>query len=125
VGGANQANPDRKEKRRIDALDRACNAAEKSLIAFAEENRETIPKVLIDSPGRSIYRDFEESKGPLNQIMIRPGLGDKPIDVASISQVIKAIAPFKAFRVYMKDGDEKTKTTINQIIEKEVKRCRC
>jgi hypothetical protein len=57
--------------------------------------------------------------------MIRPGFGDdKPIDVASLSQVIKAIAPFKAFRVYMKDGDKKTKKAVDQIIEEEAKRCR-
>jgi uncharacterized protein len=121
----NQANPDKKEKRRIDALDRACNAAEKRLIDFAEASSETTPRVLIDTAERLLYKQFDESKGPLNQIMIRPGSADKPIDVASISQVIKAIAPFKAFRVYIKDGDEKAKTTINQIIEEEVKRCRC
>jgi hypothetical protein len=99
---------------------------EKRLLEYKEGNRSEIPQLLLDKPPeRSIYRPFEESKGPLNQIMIRPGFGDdKPIDVASLSQVIKAIAPFKAFRVYMKDGDKKTKKAVDQIIEEEAKRCR-
>jgi HD superfamily phosphohydrolase len=121
-----QKNSTAEEKQRVDSLDKACYAVEKRLLEYKEGNRSEIPQLLLDKPPeRSIYRPFEESKGPLNQIMIRPGFGDdKPIDVASLSQVIKAIAPFKAFRVYMKDGDKKTKKAVDQIIEEEAKRCR-
>lgn len=125
AGRTKQANPAEEEKRRIDALERACNAVEKRVLRFADENRQGIPQVLVDKAERSIYKEFEESKGPLNQIMIRPGFGDdKPIDVASISQVINAIAPFKVFRVYMEDGDHKAKTVVEKIIKEEAKGCR-
>ena len=101
------------EKQRIDALDRVCNAVETRLIEFARKNGHEIPTILLDKAERSIYKLFEESKGPLNQIMMRPGTGaDKPIDVASISQVIRAIAPFKALRVYTKEGDQKAKASV-------------
>ncbi|MGB8259535.1 MAG: HD domain-containing protein [Terracidiphilus sp.] len=126
AGTTKRTNPDRKEKQRIDAVDRACKAAEERLLLFADEDAQAVPRILVDTVERSIYRQFEESKGPLNQIMMRRGFGDdKPIDVASVSQVINAIAPFKALRVYMMDGDEKTKVTVEQIIEEEAKRCRC
>ena len=120
-----QGNFTTEEERRIDALDRACSAVEKRLVEFVNGNSGEIPRLLVDKAERSIYKLFEESKGPLNQIMMRPGDGvDKPIDVASISQVIKAIAPFKAFRVYMVEGDHKAKVFVNQIIEEEGTRCR-
>lgn len=112
--------------RRIDALDKACYAVEKRIFDLKRENVIEIPQLLEDKPPeRSIYKPFAESKGPLNQIMIRPGFGDdKPVDVASVSQVIKAIAPFKAYRVYIRDGEEKAKMLIDQIVEEEAKRCR-
>ena len=113
------------EKQRIDELDRVCNVVETRLIEFQRKNGQEIPTILIDKAERSIYKLFEESKGPLNQIMLRPGTGvDKPIDVASTSQVIRAIAPFKALRVYMTEGEETAKLFVDQIIEEEAKRCR-
>ncbi len=121
-----RANPAKEEERRIDALDRACNSVEKRLVEIAEKSDQEIPQVLVDKADRSIYNPYEESKGPLNQIMMRLGAGNnKPVDAASISQVIGAIAPLKVRRVYMDDGDQKTKMNVDKIIEEEVKRCRC
>lgn len=94
AGTTKRANSAKEEKRRIDALDRACNAAEESLVVFAQENSQEIPRFFVDKAKRSIYNSSGESKGPLDQIMMRPGAGNnKPVDVASISQVINAIAP--------------------------------
>jgi hypothetical protein len=57
--------------------------------------------------------------------MMIPSDGNgKPVDVASISQVIKAIEPFQVFRVYFDKGDHKAKKRVDQIIEEEAKRCR-
>ncbi len=114
------------EKLRANALDRACTLAEKRLIELTKTNGCEIPTTLVDNKAeRPIYKQLEESEGPLNRIMINPNTGsDKPVDIASISQVIKAIAPFKALRVYIKEGDEKAKIEVDQIIEEEAKRCR-
>jgi len=116
----------RDEQQRRVAIDKASDAVKNRLVDFMKGNTQEIPPILVDDTAeRSIYKPFEESKGPLNQIMMRLGTrDDKPIDVASISQVIKAIAPFKAFRVYMEEGDKNTKTFIAQIIKEEAKRCR-
>jgi uncharacterized protein len=106
------------------ALDRACKEIEHELKAWNEKNTKDIPRLLIDTTERSIYNTFEESKGPLEQIMIKPGMGNvKPVDVASVSQVIEAIAPFKLFRVYLVGGDEKANNLVNRVIEKEAKGC--
>jgi HD superfamily phosphohydrolase len=124
-GAAQSKHSSNDEKGRIEALDRASNNVEKRLMDFATEKQDEIPKILVDKAERSIYKLFEESKGPLNQIMMKLGAGDsKPVDVASISQVINAIAPFKAFRVYIEDSDKKTKATVENIIKEEATRCR-
>ncbi len=62
------------------------------------------PRFLIDRPKRSIYKEFEESKGPLNQMMMRMADG-KLRDMAEISPVISAIREFDALRVYVNKGD--------------------
>lgn len=123
-GVVKQAGPPMDEQSYSTALDRACKEVEKRILAWDVENCENVPRILLDRTERSLYKPFEESKGPLEQIMIKTGMGNgKPVDVASISQVIKAIAPFKVLRVYMKNGDEKEKIQIDQIIEEEVIRC--
>lgn len=106
------------------ALDRACIEVERRLFAWNEENSKSTPRILLDRTERSLYKPFEESKGPLEQIMMKPSLeSTEPVDVSSISQVIKAIAPFKVHRVYIESGDEKAKKKVDQILKKEVKRC--
>jgi len=123
--GAMKENSAKDDQKHRVALDGACKEVEKRLIAWEKDGNREIPRILVDKPERSIYKLSEESKGPLDQIMIRPGAEkNKPVDVESISQVIKAIEPFKALRVYIKEGDEKTKLDIKQIIEEEVERCR-
>jgi len=116
----------RDEQQRIDALAVACKEVEKRLIEWEKENKQELPQILLDKKERSIYKSSEESKGPLEQIMIRLGTGnDNPVDVASVSQIIKAIDPFQVSRVYFDRGDQKTKAVVDQIIEEEAKRCRC
>lgn len=107
-------------------FDGACIAVEQRLVDWCQQNPKDIPRILIDNPERSIYKTMsEESKGPLDQIMMKPGTGNgEPFDVALVSQVVKAIKPFKAFRVYYEEGDQKAKIAIEQAINKEVETCR-
>lgn len=63
------------------------------------------PTFLVDRSKRSIYRKADESKGPLNQIMIRTA-EKKLRDVAEISPVISAIGEFDALRVYIDKSDQ-------------------
>jgi HD superfamily phosphohydrolase len=115
----------RVKMKKMDALDRACDSTEKRLLEFTEEVNRDFPRVLLDKGERSIYKRIEESKGPLNQIMILPSSGDDlPVDVASISQVVNAIAPFKFLRVYLEEGEQKAKQRIEDILDEEAKKCR-
>jgi len=108
-----------------DALNRTCDAVEKRILEFAEESNKEAPRVLLDKGERSIYKRIEESKGPLEQIMILPNAGSAtPMDVATISQVVSAIAPFKFLRVYLDGSEEKAKLQIEGILDEEVQRCR-
>lgn len=114
----------RSEQKRRNVIERCCKEVEARLLQWSREESDT-PRVLIDKAERSIYKVFEESEGPLNQIMIKPNSSTaKPIDVAAISQVIKAIEPFKVFRVYFDESDHKAKDGIEKIVEEEVSRCR-
>jgi uncharacterized protein len=108
-----------------NALNKACKAVEETLVEWSQQNSQEIPRILIDRPEREIYRMSEESKGPVDQIMMKSGNGSEPpVDVASVSQVIKAIEPFKALRVYFEVGDEKAKAAVAQAVDKEVDKCR-
>jgi uncharacterized protein len=125
VGTMKRGDSARNEKRKFDALDIACHSAKKRLDELAKENNNEIPTILVDDVERKLYNRLEESNGPLDQIMMKPALGiGDPVDLSSISQVIKAIAPLKVLRVYIKNGDEKAKIEIDRIIEEEAKRCR-
>lgn len=120
AGSSGQTKLEKEEKRHLESLDSACERVEERIRTWADENFTEIPRILIDKPERSIYKLSEESTGPLNKIMMKTGTGaGKPVDVASISKVIQSIGPFKALRVYMDNGDEKTNIFVRQVIEEE------
>jgi len=100
----------------------ACLSVERRLLDWSKENPQGVPHLLIDKPERPIYKTMtEESKGPLDQIMMKPTHGTgEPFDVALVSQVVKAIRPFRAFRVYHEKGDEKAKRVLSESIDEEV-----
>lgn len=66
------------------------------------------PKLVLDRPRRPLYREFDESKGPLNQIMIRMKDGTL-MDVAQVSPVISEIRDFDALRIYVAPEDFATR----------------
>ncbi len=113
------------DQKRNAAVDRASKEVERRVAVWSEENSRDIPRILLDRTERSMYRPLEESKGPLEQIMMKHGTGSaKPVDVASISQVVRAIAPLKVLRVYHNESDKKAKLQIEQVIEEEANKCR-
>lgn len=121
------AKPETKVPRLVqdEALDRTCETAEKRLLEFAATENQEAPRVLVDKVERSMYRELDESKGPLNQIMMKSELPQEaPVDVASISQVINAIAPFRVLRVYLDSGEVKAKKRVEEIMNEEAERCR-
>jgi uncharacterized protein len=69
------------------------------------------PKFLWDRLARPLYKEFDKSKGPLNQIVMR--MRDNTLrDVAEISPVIEAIGEFEGLRVYIDQDDHATRTKV-------------
>lgn len=66
------------------------------------DDPDAVPEFLIDRATRPLYRTFKESKGPLNQIMLKTK--DGLADVSNVSNVIRAIRDFDALRVYYDPG---------------------
>jgi HD superfamily phosphohydrolase len=79
------------------------------------------PRVLIDEAEREPYRRFQESKGPLNQIMLSKGNGVL-VDVATLSNVVAAIQPLKLFRLYTARNDDGAIQFIESAIAEESRR---
>jgi hypothetical protein len=100
-------------------IDKTCTAIADKIKEWSENQKNGFPQILIDQAVRQPYKHFQESKGPLNQIMMRTSSGGL-VDVAKVSKVVEAIEPFKLFRVYVASGDNVAKDFIQKAIEGEV-----
>jgi HD superfamily phosphohydrolase len=76
-------------------------------------------RILVDEDVREAYKTFQESKGPLNQIRIRTE-GNDLVDLGEVSKIVKAIEPFRFFRLYYADGDREALDFIERTIKAEV-----
>lgn len=76
------------------------------------------PRILIDQATREPYKDFQESKGPLNQIMIRTS-SNTLVDVAQLSNVVKGIETFTLLRVYVAREDSVAQSFLKKVISPE------
>ena len=75
--------------------------------------------LLQDRASRPPYKRFEESKGPLNQIMVRNTDGNL-VDLAEHSSAVRAIPTFELFRYYYERDDDEIERMINAIIDGEM-----
>lgn len=62
------------------------------------------PRIISDKSRRAPYAKLQESKGPLNQILIKTS-GGELIDLIKRSKVVEATQTFSLYRVYV-DSDE-------------------
>lgn len=69
-----------------------------------------------DSYKRSPYKDVQQSKGPLNQIMVLEPDGSL-VDLKRRSSVVSAIRSYKIDRYYLHRGDEHSKNFLCNIIK--------
>ena len=90
-------------------VDAASIAIQQKVDEWMNENNAGSPRILVDHAKREPYKRFQESKGPLNQIMLRTGNGDL-VDVAKLSSVVAAIEPFTLFRLYTSRTDTQAMT---------------
>ena len=80
------------------------------------------PRILIDEAKREIYKDLAESKGPLNQMVLK-GSDGKLNDVAKLSKVVAAIKPFELCRLYTAAEDQDAIRVAENAIIEEIKKC--
>jgi HD superfamily phosphohydrolase len=67
--------------------------------ALKDHNRTDRVRFLVDQYSRNPYKRFQDSKTPLNQILIRAGDGP-PRDMGELSPIIGHAEPFTICRVY-------------------------
>jgi uncharacterized protein len=101
-----------------DRLDRACNHAFQAL-KVADKLHTKRPSILLDEAKRRPYKPMQESKGPLEQILIR-SQSDALLDVATVSRVIAAIHDFKLLRAYVDRDDKTAEALVNEAIKEGV-----
>ncbi len=83
---------------------------------WSNENSTTTPRILIDRAERDPYKRFQESKGPLNQILTRTA-GEQILDLAEFSATVAGIEKFHLFRAYVDSDDLDAKSFIDTSIK--------
>lgn len=102
-------------------IDKACASIRNKIAEWQSTHATTNPaRILSDSAEREPYKQFQESKGPLNQIRIRTN-SDELVDLGERSKVVRAIETFKLFRLYVSETDDKARAFIEKTIREESK----
>ena len=103
-----------------DHLDLACTRAFE-LLSSKDVLHDGPPKVIVDEARRRPYNRIEESKGPLDQILIRSSAGGPLLDVAVVSKVVAAIEDFKLLRAYIPRENSGAENQVFEAIEEGVR----
>ena len=102
-------------------VDKASVAVGLKIEEWINDNKSGRPRILVDHAKREIYKKLQESKGPLNQIMLKKSSG-KLADVAELSSVVAAIQPLNLFRLYMARDDKDAIRFVESTISEEAKK---
>lgn len=95
----------------------ACAHIESALQTRSAEAPEGPERILTDSYSRPPYKRYQDSKTPLNRILISAGPGRKPQDMADLSPMIGSAEPFHICRAYVFRGDAEAA----QVVENEIR----
>lgn len=99
------------------ANERRCALVFRALSEWLEENPTDSHRLLLDRAERAPYKQFQEAKGPLNQIRIRSPLSGELVDLGERSPVVKAIKPLVKWRAYHRENDFEIRELVLGIIE--------
>ena len=99
-------------------VDTAWHAVLPRIQEWTSKSSDSGPRILIDQARREPYKRFQESKGPLNQMMLRSENG-KLVDVAKLSKIVAAIEPITLCRLYTAEDDRTAKKFIEDTIAEE------
>ena len=101
-------------------LDRLTALIEESLQEWIVENSNSVPRILIDRASRDPYKRYQETKGPLNQILIRTS-PTAIVDIAEHSPVIAGIEKFELFGTYVDEFDNEARNAVGQMVRHALK----
>lgn len=101
-------------------VDQMCDAMSNRVEEWNSDQDRGELRILSDRATREPYKRLQESKGPLNQIRIKAQT-EELIDLGDRSDVVKAIEPFRLFRLYVRDEDEEARKFVDQLIDEEVR----
>lgn len=89
--------------------------------ALKEQEADTgeAARILIDQYVRHPYKRFQDSKTPLNQILIRLGDGP-PSDMAELSPIIAHAEPFSLCRAYVFRDDTEAESMVKNIVRTKI-----
>lgn len=105
---------DDQEKRRAKIL-LACKDISKKIESLSIAVAPGAPRILLDETRRTPYKKFQDSKGLLNQILIRQG-DHNILDMADISPTVASAKSYDVCRVYTFRGDTEAETEVRNII---------
>jgi hypothetical protein len=112
-----EAEPRDQRQARIKVI---CDAVASELKRRESENAGGPVRFLVDQYARNPYKRFQDSKTPLNQILLRAGEGP-PRDIAEFSPVIASAEPFNLCRVYVFRGDSDAVSEIENVMRTKLK----
>lgn len=114
VNPNNQLSEDDKVK-----IEKYCDSIQKKILEWQSEHEDSIPRLIVDSAKRTPYKPGGGDDGPLAQITVRTE-GNKLIDVAQRSEIVKSLSVYRLNRVYFDDCDSEAKQAVKKIIEGEI-----
>lgn len=97
-----------------------CDAVANELKRRESEKAGGPVRFLVDQYARNPYKCFQDSKTPLNQILLRAGDGP-PRDIAEFSPVIASAEPFNLCRVYVFRDDTEAASELENVMRTKVK----
>lgn len=97
-----------------------CDEVIAELKKIGEAGPDAPARFLVDQYVRNPYKRFQDSKTPLNQILIRLS-PDKVTDMAELSPVIAHAEPFSLCRIYIFRDDSDASDVIENIMRTKIK----
>jgi uncharacterized protein len=103
-----------------DAITSSCSAIRLRVEEQLDREKQDLPSLLMDEGVREPYRQYDESKGPLNQIRIKvPETSSLDhVDLRERSTVVNAIEPFKFNRLYVSNSE--SEAFVQKLVGEEV-----
>lgn len=102
-----------------EAIDTSCAKIARRIKDWRSKNDRGVPRILTDEEERAPYKKLQDSKGPANQIMLKPHSSGAVVDIAERSEVLRGLQPFKLFRVYCDKDDGDAQEFIESLIREE------